>query len=101
MAEHLVRLRTWIKASAADERTGLIGWISVEYGSLLIDNITLRRTSAGRLTLSFPTRTAKNGQKHAVVRPLDDVARREVERVILEQLAEREELGVVPEDPDE
>jgi DNA-binding cell septation regulator SpoVG len=92
MSNFQVRVRTWVRGSDSDVRSGLLGWISVEYGALLIDNITLRKTSEGRLALSFPSRTAKNGQKHAVVRPVDNDARVAIEREILGQLGQREEV---------
>jgi|JI10StandDraft_1071094.scaffolds.fasta_scaffold182783_2 DNA-binding cell septation regulator SpoVG len=88
MTDHMTRLRTWTKGSDQDLREGLLGWISVEYGSLVIDNITLRRTSSGRIVLSFPSRTARNGQKHAIVRPVDDRARQAIEAEILGQLGQ-------------
>jgi DNA-binding cell septation regulator SpoVG len=91
MTDQGIRVRTWVKASDQDVRSGLLGWISVEYGSLVIDNIALRRTSSGRLALSFPTRTARNGEKHAIVRPIDDRARRAVEAEILGQLGQAPE----------
>jgi DNA-binding cell septation regulator SpoVG len=92
MADHEVRVRSWVRASDDDVTSGLLGWITIAYGSLLVDNITLRRTSDGRLALSFPSRTAKNGQKHSIVRPVDNEARIAIERAILGQLGQREEL---------
>lgn len=86
-AHQAIRVRTWIRASDADVRDGLLGWISVEFGPLLID-VTLRRLASGRLGLSFPSRTSKSGMKHPVVRPVDDAARRAVEAVILGQLGQ-------------
>ena len=88
-----LRVRTWMRGSDANIRSGLLGWISIEFGQLLIDNITLRRTSEGRLALSFPSRTAKNGQKHAIVRPIDDDARRAIELEILRQLRQPAEVA--------
>ena len=88
MTDHEIRVRTWTKASDQDIREGLLGWISVWYGSLVIDDITLRRISNGRLALSFPSRTARNGQKHAIVRPVDDRARQAIEAGILGQLGQ-------------
>jgi DNA-binding cell septation regulator SpoVG len=92
MANAELRIRTWIKASDADAQTGLLGWISVIYGDLVIDNITLRRTATGRFALSFPQRRDKAGRQHAVVRPADDEARQVIEAQILWQLGEREDF---------
>jgi DNA-binding cell septation regulator SpoVG len=93
MVNREVRVCSWVRASDTDVASGFLGWITISYGSLLVDNITLRRTSDGRLTLSFPSRTAKNGQKHSIVRPVDNEARIAIEREILGQLGQREELA--------
>ena len=87
-----VRIRTWVRASDADLRTGLIGYLSVFYGAMVLDGITLRRTSDGKFRLAFPSRTDRRGQKHAIVRPVDDDARQAVEREILAQLGQHEEV---------
>jgi hypothetical protein len=70
----------------------MLGFISAEYGDLLLDSIVLRRTADGRFALSFPARTDRGGRKHAFVRPRDDEAREAIEREILWQLGEREEF---------
>lgn len=101
MSDHVIRVRTWVKGSDQDIREGLLGWISVEYGSLVIDNIALRRTSSGRLALSFPSRTARNGEKHAIVRPIDDRARRAIEAEILGQLGQAPATTISKEASDE
>ena len=85
-----VRVRTWVKASDAEIRTGLLGFMSIEYGDLILDSIVLRRTADGRFALSFPARTDRAGRRHPYLRPVDDEARREIEREILAQLSERE-----------
>ena len=101
MTDHEIRVRTWTKASDQDIREGLLGWISVWYGSLVIDDITLRRTSNGRLAVSFPSRTARNGQKHAIVRPVDDRARQAIEAEILGQLGQAPATTISKEASDE
>lgn len=93
MSDPAFRLRSWVRAGDADAAAGLLGWISVEYGVLIVDNITLRRTSDGRLALSFPSRTAKNGAKHSIVRPVDDTTRVAIEREIMRQLVTEEGAG--------
>ena len=85
-----VRVRTWVKASDAEIRTGLLGFMSIEYGDLILDSIVLRRTADGRFALSFPARTDRAGRLHPYCRPADDEARRQIEREILAQLSERE-----------
>lgn len=95
MVDQSVRLRTWLRASDDDQRTGLLGWISVFLGDLIVDGITLRRMASGRLGLSFPQRRDKAGREHAIVRPLDNDARLRIEREILGQLGQRDDLQVV------
>ena len=90
MSDHEVRVRTWVRGSTDDERNGLLGFISVFVSGLIVDGITLRRTSAGRFALAFPQRTSQSGERHAVVRPVDDHARRVIEREIFRQLGQRE-----------
>ena len=89
-----LRVRSWCRGNDADLRAGLLGFISVEFGSLILDGITLRKTADGRFTLSFPARTDRAGRRHSYMRPVDDDARRAIEREILRQLGQRE--AVVP-----
>lgn len=92
MADPEVRLRTWVAANEADVRTGLLGYLSVGYGSLILDGIVLRRTAEGRFALSFPARTDRAGRRHAFIRPADDTVRQEIERELLWQLGERKDF---------
>ena len=92
MTDHDIRVRTWIAASEQDAHTGLLGYLSVAYGNLVLDGITLRRTADGRFALSFPARTDRGGRRHPFVRPADDEARKAIEREILSQLTEREDV---------
>jgi DNA-binding cell septation regulator SpoVG len=89
-----VRVRSWCRATDAEVRTGLLGYLSVTYGDLILDGIVLRRTEDGRFALSFPARTDRAGRRHAIVRPADDDARREIEREILGQLGQHAEPSV-------
>ena len=91
MAE--LRVRTWVRGTDAEVRTGLLGYLSVEYGAIVLDSIVLRRTAEGRFALSFPARTDRAGRRHAYVRPVDDDARREIERAILGQLGQRPDVA--------
>ena len=94
MTEHEIRVRTWVAAGEQDVRKGLLGWISVEYGSLILDGITLRRTLDDRFALSFPSRSDRDGRRHAFVRPADDAARQQIERELLWQLGERDDFEI-------
>ena len=55
---------------------GLLGYVSCTYGRVRLDGISLRRTRAGRLALSFPARRDADGHNHPIIRPLDDSERR-------------------------
>jgi len=82
VADHGTRIRTWIRGTADDERAGLLGYLSLFHGDLVIDGVTVRRTAAGKLTLSFPERRDRHGRAHSVVRPVDDAARRAFEAAV-------------------
>src|SRR5688572_7801369 len=84
-------VRSWTRSSPQDQREGLLGWVAIQFGPLLIDGIAVRRSSDARVILSFPSRLSKSGKKHAIVRPLDDATRKVVETEILQQLARRED----------
>jgi DNA-binding cell septation regulator SpoVG len=91
MADHEIRVRTWVRGTADDERSGLVGFVSIYYGDVVIDGVTVRRTATGRLTLSFPERCDRRGHAHSVVRPVDDAARRAIEAAVFgEACMERE-----------
>ena len=90
MADQNVRLRSWVKGTDDDRRAGLLGYVSVHYGDLVLDGIVLRRTSEGRYALSFPAKTDRAGRKHSYIRPIDDAVRQEIEREVLWQLGEHE-----------
>ena len=90
MADHAIRVRTWVKASESDIKTGLLGYLSVHYGDLVLDGLVLRRSADGRFLISFPARSDSSGRKHPYIRPANDEVRQRVERELLRQLAERE-----------
>src|SRR5262249_17219481 len=81
--EQTFRIRSWVKAGDADQRDGLIGFLSLFVGDLIVDNVTLRRTLAGRYSLSWPARTDRLGRKNALVRPVDRRTRERIEREVL------------------
>ncbi len=87
------RLR-FVAAPPGLRRTGLIGWVSVVLSGLVeLDGIALRRSSTGSLFLSYPRRRDREGRDHAVVRPVDDQARRRIEAEILAALGPVGEAG--------
>ena len=89
MREPVVRLVSWVRGSDQDVREGLLGFVSVQLGRVILDGLTLRKTSGGRLALSYPSRTDRVGRRHPYVRPRDDAARIEIEREIIGLLANR------------
>ena len=92
MADTEIRIRSWAKGTDEDRRHGLLGYLSVFYGDLILDGIVVRRTADGRYALSFPARTDRAGRRHSYIRPVDDQVRQAVEREILWQLGEREDF---------
>lgn len=79
-------------ASARDEASGLIGFISlVVDDTLVLDGLTLRRTRSGRHALSYPERVDRRGDTHPLIRPRDDAARRQIEELVLKALGIWEE----------
>ena len=80
--ENDIRLRTWVRGNDGDVRSGLLGYVSVFYGDLILDGITVRRTAEGRMTLSFPQRRDGRGRSHPLFRPIDDDARLRIEKAI-------------------
>jgi len=85
-----IRIRSWVRGSDADIRTGLLGFVSVYYGDVVLDGLTVRQTADGRLTLSFPERRDRRGGRHPYIRPVDDAARQRIEKAILSEAATRE-----------
>lgn len=93
MADPEVRVRSWVRGSDDDVRSGLLGYLSVSYGTLVLDGLVLRRTADGRLAISFPARTDRAGRRHSYIRPADDQARIAIEREILGQLGQHQKVA--------
>lgn len=87
-----IQVRSWFRATEVDERLGVLGYVSIAVGDLVIDGVVLRRTEAGRLTLAFPKKTARTGERYSIVRPADEKARSWIELAVLRQLAARGNL---------
>lgn len=83
-----------LRFTAAPEHlraSGLLGWIRfVTLDGLVIDGTAVRRTRQGTITLSFPERTARDGVRHSIVRPIDDQTRREIEAAVFAALGIKE-----------
>lgn len=89
-----IKVLSYVRGSAAERQTGLIGFLSVEYCDLIVDSLVLRMTGDGRYALSFPAKTDRSGTRHPYYRPIDHRARVAIERAILDQLAG--ELEAIP-----
>src|SRR5262245_57942465 len=64
--------------------TGLLAWATcIINGQLELTGLMIRRTWNGRLTVSYPSRTDRTGQRHFYLRPIDDAARIEIEEQLL------------------
>ena len=80
-------------APLREVRRGLLGWVSCIVNSTVrLEGIVLRRTLDDRVILSFPWRKDARGRRRFYVRPVDDHARRMIEREIIEHL---KHLGVL------
>lgn len=77
-------------SSDADADRGLLAFVRLDLGPVQLDGITLRRTLDGRLTLAWPERTDRAGRRHALIRPIDDAARRELEHAVLLEMNRQE-----------
>ena len=73
------------KASGREQGMGLLAYLVVTLDDqLILDGVTLRRTSDGRSTLSFPERRGRHGRKHPTVRPVDAESRASFQLQVLD-----------------
>ena len=73
---------------------GLVGFVSIVVNdSLKLDAIALRRTLDGRPVLAFPARRDARGRQHSLFRPINDEARREIERQVFAALGIEEDTA--------
>ena len=68
----------------------MLAYASVALGPYKIDGITVRRTRAGKLAISYPKRTAGDGTAHAYFLPTDPEVRAALEGEILAAYRQRE-----------
>ena len=74
-------------ANRMEMKTGLLGWIAFTINETLrVDGTTLRKTAGGRLTLSFPKKTNRDGRKHSIIWPINDTARQDMESQVFDAL---------------
>jgi hypothetical protein len=77
------------RAAPHEIEAGLLGYVScVIQDRIYLSGITLRRRSDGRLILSFPSKRDRRGFEHPFSRPVDHIARREIERAIFNAIAQ-------------
>ena len=93
-----VRALRFTPASPESRRTGLLGWVAFRIGAdWHVDGVAVRRTSAGRLRLSFPQRIDGAGRAHPFLLPACSRAWRELERAVLAAIEEPlQGLGSAP-----
>ena len=82
-------------AAASDElvASGLLGFVRFIAGDLRLDGIAVRHTREGRIALAYPERADRHGDRHPYFRPVDERARREIERQILDALVDWKEVA--------
>jgi hypothetical protein len=71
-------------ATPREQRTGLLGYVRLSYGDLVLDGLTLRRTASGSLSVSYPSRRDRQGGRHPYFEPADPAKRADFERWFLE-----------------
>lgn len=85
-----VSVAAFTPAPPLDVADGLLGWVDLEVGGLVvIHGVALRRSRRGGLALSWPAKDDSQGNRRAVVRPLDDRARVAIERQVFGELQRR------------
>ena len=72
--------------SPAERTTGLLGWVRLRYGDLLLDGLALRRTRDARLVLSFPRPSKGGGFARQLVGPAGPDVRAQIEADVLTEL---------------
>jgi hypothetical protein len=76
-----------VSAGGEEVANGLIGYVScILNGTFHLDGLALRRTIDGRRALSFPSRRDGAGRQHFYIRPMDNIARMEIEAQVFKAL---------------
>jgi DNA-binding cell septation regulator SpoVG len=89
----VIRSVRFTPSTDAEAERGLLAYVRFDFGPFIFDGVTLRRHGDGRLGLSWPERTDRQGRRHPLVRPVDDAARREIEAHVLRELTRQELEG--------
>ncbi len=80
-------------ASGTERAQGLLGFVSLRLGELILDSLVVRRTRDARYVVGFPHRRDRKGFAHEVVRPTTHEVRRSIEN---EVIAELKRQGALP-----
>ena len=65
---------------------GMLAWLRIRIGDIVVDGVSLREGLDGERSLSFPIRADARGRKHPVVHALDETTRRYIEAQVLAEL---------------
>lgn len=83
-----VSILAFTPAPPLDVADGLLGWVDLRLGELVIvHNVAVRRTREGEPTLAWPVKDDRKGNRRAVVRPHGDAARVGIEAAVFAELA--------------
>ena len=88
MADTRVEVLRVAQAPRELREHGMLAWLRVRIGDIVVDGLSLRESPGGALALSYPERSDTAHRRHAVVRPADDEARRAIEAQVLAALGE-------------
>lgn len=91
MTDAIHDVRFW-PADAGKVADGLLGHVRFEVGALRLDGVMVRRSSDGRLGLSFPARESRNGTRFPLVRPTTQWERTRIESAVIGELRRRGEI---------
>lgn len=70
-------------ADAQHRAQGLIAWVRLRTGGLLVGGLALRERRHGGLVVTWPERIAKDGRRHSVTEPEDMATRRAIDAAIM------------------
>lgn len=83
-----VTVLAFTPARQVEVASGLLGWVDLRVGELLIVNrVAVRRTRDGAPALAWPARNDRRGIRRFVVRPECHAARVGIEAVVFAELA--------------
>jgi DNA-binding cell septation regulator SpoVG len=75
---------SFVAASEADQAAGLLAYVSCTWNEAVrVDCLTVRRTREGGLYVAYQAKTDGRGRRRPFVRPIDGLARTQIERQVL------------------